>query len=163
MGNEQSVENEVDIFIKDIETGLVYKYGSTGTVCYTAYKPYILYKNNPKYIEYYKNLKKNTAYTVKYKFGLKNERVIIDMEPIKIRKVTGIVKDYLQIIDSNVNENIINNYYEIILENYDSYKRLFIEKSRISLINIGSTYIFDTLLYEDCDIYIIKDFSIQKI
>ena len=162
MGNEQSEEHEVDVIITNIETGLVYKYGPSGTVCYSPYKTYVLYKDNPKYIEYYKNLKINTKYTVIYKLGIKNERVIINMQPIKTRKITEIVKDYLEIKDSNVSLNVINNYYELVFENYNSYKRIFIEKDKIKLINIGSKYNFDIILYEDCNIFIITNFSIEK-
>lgn len=165
MGNEQSEqrgEHEVDVIITNIETGLVYKHGSSGTVCYSPYKTYILYKDNPKYIEYYKNLKRNTPYTVTYKLGEKNERVIITMQPLKTRQITEIVKDYLEIKDSNVSSNIINNYYELLFENYNSYKRIFIEKDKIKLINIGSKYNFDIILYEDCNIFIITNFSIEK-
>jgi len=164
MGNEQSQDNEVDIFIKNIETGLVYKYGLSGTICYTSYKPYILYKNNPKYIEYYKILKINMPYTVTYKIGLKNERVIIDIEPIKTRQITGIVKDYLEIIDSNISKNLIDNYYEIILTDYkNTFRRLFLEKNRISSIVIGNKYIFNVMLIEDADRFIIKNFSNDKL
>lgn len=118
------------------------------------YNSLYLEKNHPKFIELYNMIKLQHTYKVVYEeygfFSNITGSKIIDILPLDIHNISGIVQGFLNISSEHL---LLYHYVEVILDTKSKH-RLLIDSNKIKNMIVGKKYniqyvkSFSTTLYE---------------